>query len=192
MANYAYINVSQLAEEQAFIVRDVDAVSIITSSTITGLSGGAVFGAVGGIVGGAVGLIVGSLVAIFGDKKKGAMNTYRNLIAEVMGQVDPEAVDYRGEHDSVRLTKPAYPNVMLDIVRQMLIATRNTFDFGSDDYNDATEAINSLHITYNTKPCCNRTIIQFEVLEGNGIESILRNPNGILLLIGGYLLVSGE
>lgn len=183
---FAHIVVSQQAEEQAFIVRDIDGVAIITkmTSSLAGI-GGAVFGVAGAIVGAVVGLATGIFFAIFGDQKKGAMNMYRTLMAEIMAQVDPGSVQFNGEHDAVTLTRPASPEIMLDITRQMLQAFVDTFEPGSDDHSDALLALNSVHIA-EFKPCCNRTIVSFEVLNADNILS--RIPGGVGAAILGAVL----
>lgn len=181
MATY-FITVSQLAEQQAFLVKDIDGVKVITTFTQSGLALGAVFGVPGAIIGAIIGVATGIFYAIFGDKKKGAMNLYRVLIAEILAQVDPGSVTFRGEHLSVKTTRPADPLIMLDIVKQMLVAFQSTFDPGTDDFNDAQEAINSVKID-TLKPCCNRTIIEFEGLE-NGTNNILPGSGGIAIVIG--------
>lgn len=176
---YYYITVSQRAEEQAFLVRDIDGVQIVVTLTQTGAEIGSIFGTPGTIIGGIVGAITGVFFAIFGDKKKGAMNMYRALIAEILGQVDPGSVNFLGEHDAVHTTRPAVPEIMFQLVKDMLVAFQSTFEYGSDDWNDAQEAIDSVELRTD-KPCCNRTIIQFEGTDAS--NNILSGGGGLAVL----------
>lgn len=186
-----YITVSQAAEEQAFLAKNIDgAATIIAASQGFAGLGTAIAPGLGTIIGLGVGVVVGIITAIFGDQKKGAMNTYRVIVAEVLAQFGEEDVHFNGERAAVWFSAPADSAAMLELCKESIRAIRDNFSVGSDDYNDCNLALNSIRVEdYPTGN--NTTIVYYSELEnGNPITSILHGSNGglVLLAIGAFFL----
>ena len=174
-----YLIISDEASRQGLIVEEGQLVSVVGKAAAIGslipIAGQVGIGAIAGVIVGAVGKFLG----IFGkDKKIDQWIIERDLLSTIFANMLPGQTTVQ---NGIPKLLGSYERTGVEgVVKEMLHNLRNEFSHGSDDYDDVTQAINSLAYTTVAPTRQERILLIFDVATGvfdNGQPNVNTTPN---------------